>query len=528
MRPETHNMTPLLALSLAAMLLSTCAAPATAPTATVTETVTETGIEANTTPSPPSTPLPPPTAPPGQVRPAAVAGSWYPSDPDELAQTVDEMLASVEPVDGEPVALIVPHAGYVYSGPVAAYGFKQLEGVEYEVAVIVASDHQSPLSNPISVWAEGGFETPLGVAPVDVELAQALVGADPRITFDPAAHEGEHPIEIELPFLQRVCPGCSIVPVLMGADDEETVRSLADVLLTVLPGRRAVVIASSDLSHYPAYDDALAVDGTTLGAIETGDPAHVRETIDTLMGAGFPNLVTCACGAGPILTTMRVAAGLGAETVTILRYANSGDISGDHSQGVGYGAVMFWRYEPPVLTENQREELLTLARTTIAGYLETGRIPDYEADDPALNRRSGVFVTLKEKKDEGLRGCIGHTRADMPLYQVVQQMAVAAATEDPRFPPLAPEELSDVAVEISILSPFHRLTDVKQVQVGVHGLMIFHSGRKGLLLPQVPVEQGWDREEYLDNLCLKAGLPADCWAEQPTLYAFTAVVFGEE
>jgi AmmeMemoRadiSam system protein A len=369
--------------------------------------------------------------------------------------------------------------------------------------------------------------------PVDVELAQALVAADPRITFDPAAHEGEHPIEIELPFLQRVCPACSVVPVLMGTDDEETVRALADALLTTLPGRRAVVIASSDLSHYPTYDDALVVDGATLAAIETGDPARVQETIDGLMTADFPNLVTCACGEAPILVTMQVAQGLEADTVTVLRYANSGDSPhGDQGQVVGYGAVMLWRYEPPDLTEARREELLALARTTIKEYIETGRVPDHETNDPVLARRSGVFVTLKEGSDPStglrtsLRGCIGHTRADQPLYQVVQQMAVAAATGDPRFPPLTTEELSNITVEISVLSPFRRVMDVEQVQVGTHGLMIFQDGRQGLLLPQVPVEQGWGREEFLENLCLKAGLPPDCWTDRPTLYAFTAVVFG--
>ena len=133
---------------------------------------------------------------------------------------------------------------------------------------------------------------------------------------------------------------------------------------------------------------------------------------------------------------------------------------------------------------------------------------------------------MKERGE--LRGCIGHTRADVPLYQAVQQMAVAAATSDPRFPPLTPEELSDVTVEISILSPFRRIMDAAQVEVGVHGLMIYKDNQRGLLLPQVPVEQGWDRQEYLDNLCLKAGLPADCWREGATLYAFTALVFGEE
>ncbi len=521
MKPATHNL-KLLLTTLLITLLSACAAPTATPTTPATET-----------PLPLPTSLPSPTVPPGRVRPSAIAGSWYPGDPDELAAMVDEMLAAVQPVDGAPIGLIVPHAGYAYSGPVAAYGFRQLEQGEYDVAIIIASDHQSPLSDPISVWAEGGFETPLGVVPVDVELAQALVAADPRITDDTAAHEGEHPIEIELPFLQRVCPNCSIVPILMGADDEETVRALADALLSALPGRRAVVIASSDLSHYPTYDDALVVDGATLAAIETGNPARVQETIDGLMIADFPNLVTCACGEGAILVTMRVVQGLGADTVTVLRYANSGNVSGDHSKVVGYGAVMFWRYEPPDLTEARREELLALARTTIEEYLETDRVPDYETNDPVLARRSGVFVTLKEGRDPStglrtsLRGCIGHTRADQPLYQVVQQIAVAAATGDPRFPPLTTEELSNITVEISVLSPFRRVTDVEQVQVGTHGLMIFQDGRQGLLLPQVPVEQGWEREEFLENLCLKAGLPEDCWREGTSLYAFTAVVFGE-
>jgi AmmeMemoRadiSam system protein A len=304
------------------------------------------------------------------------------------------------------------------------------------------------------------------------------------------------------------------------------VQVLADALLALLPGKRAVVIASSDLSHYPTYDDALVADGATLGAIETGEPERVRRTIETLMASGMPGLVTCACGEGPILVTMRVAQGLGADTVTIMRYANSGHVSGDHSRVVGYGAVMLWRYEPPALTEPQQEELLALVRTTIAEYLETGRLPAYETDDPALARRSAAFVTLKQLGE--LRGCIGHTWADLPLYQAVQQTAVSAATEDPRFPPLTPEELSEITVEISVLSPFRRLTDTEDVEVGTHGLMIFKDDRRGLLLPQVPVEQGWDRAEYLDNLCLKAGMPVDCWKERATLYAFTALVFGEE
>jgi len=517
-----RNQESLLATLSALLLLSACVAPAGVPATGLAPTAASVA-----TPSSAPTIRLSPTAPPGRIRRPAVAGSWYPGDPDELTAMVDEMLAAVQPVDGAPIGLIVPHAGYAYSGPVAAVGFRQLENGDYDVAVIIGADHQSPISHPISVWAEGGFETPLGVVPVDVELAGALIAADPRITFDAAAHEGEHPIEIELPFLQRVCPGCSIVPVLMGADDEETVQVLTDALLAALPGRQAVVIASSDLSHYPSYDDALRVDGATLAAIETGDPARVRETTDALMAEGVPNLLTCACSRGPILVTMRVAQGLGADTVTVLRYANSGDSpSGDRTQVVGYGAVMFWHYGPPDLTEAQQETLLELARRTIEEDLRTGHVPDAGIDDPALARRCGAFVTLKERGE--LRGCIGHIRADEPLYRAVQEMAVAAAMEDPRFPPLTPDELPSVTVEISVLSPFRRVTDLSQIEVGKHGLLIQKQGHQGIFLPQVPVEQGWGREEYLENLCKKAGLSAGCWREGATLYTFTALVFGEE
>jgi len=525
MMPNSYSLR-LLLLSLL-LIFPACVTPMGAPTPEPTSTASPRLMEQAQEATPTVAEVQgAPTVPPDQVRSSVLAGSWYPGDPDELRAMVDDFLEAVEPVDGEPAAIIVPHAGYVYSGPVAAHGFKQLEGGDYDVAVIIAADHQPPLSKPISIWTAGGFETPLGIVPVDVELAEALVAADLSITSESAPHYGEHPIEIELPFLQRVCPDCRIVPVLMGSDTEESVEILTQALLSALPGRRAVVIASSDLSHYPSYHDARAVDGATLAAIETGDPVRVRQTIDDLMSVDYSNLATCACGEGPILVAMRVAQGLGANTISVLNYANSGDsLYGDRERVVGYGAVMFWRYTPPDLTQAQRQELLSLARATIEGYLKTGDIPDYEPSHPVLARRSGAFVTLKENDE--LRGCIGHLRADMPLYQRVQELAVAAATSDPRFPPLTIDELDEVHVEVSVLSPLYPLIDTQQIEVGVHGLVILQAGRKGVLLPQVPVEEGWDRGEFLENLCLKAGLMHNCWADQATLYAFTAVVFGE-
>lgn len=513
-------------LTLSVLFIAACAgAPLPGETPAAVSPVV--GAKATPLPTPPpQTPLAAPAVPPGQIRAPAVAGAWYPDDPTTLAALMDELLAGAKPVEGEPLGLIVPHAGYTYSGPVAAYGFKQLAGVDYDTAVIIAADHQLPLSNPISVWAEGGFKTPLGVVPVDVEVAQALVAADARITFDPTAHEGEHPLEIELPFLQRVCPRCKIVPILMGADDDRTVQALANALIKALDHRRAVVIASSDLSHYPSLADAVRVDGATLAAIETGDPAEVRTTLAASMSAGVPNLATCACGEGPILVTMRVAAARGANTVTLINYANSADSpQGDPAQVVGYGAVMFWRYDPPDLTAARQAELLKLAHAAIASYLDTDQVPTFETDDPVLARPAGAFATLT--KNGELRGCIGHMEADTPLVQIVPQMAIAAAVSDPRFPLLTPTELAEIKLEISVLSPLHRVANFDQIQIGTDGLLIKQNGQQGVFLPKVPVEQGWNRDQYLENLCYKASLPGDCWHKNPTLYSFTAVVFGE-
>jgi AmmeMemoRadiSam system protein A len=190
--------------------------------------------------------------------------------------------------------------------------------------------------------------------------------------------------------------------------------------------------------------------------------------------------------------------------------------------------VMFSRSQSSSdLTEAQRAELLKLARATITENLRSGSLPAYQSGDPALTRHAGVFVTLMENGE--LRGCIGRTQADdTPLYRTVQEMAVASATSDWRFPPLAPDELSRVSIEISILSPMRRIADVQEIVVGTHGVMLVEAGQRGVFLPQVPVEQGWNRDQYLENLCLKAGLPTTCMSANPGLYTFTALVFGEE
>jgi AmmeMemoRadiSam system protein B/AmmeMemoRadiSam system protein A len=512
------TLVALLLLAGFAIVWSACSTDQLTPTQSLQATLTR--------------PLPTPTAQAivvsEKIRPAAVAGTFYPDDPADAQALLDRFLAPVQPLDGTPIALIVPHAGWVYSGHVAAYAFKQIEGLSYDAIVIVAPNHTDPAFDAISVYSQGAFETPFGAVRIDEPLAAEILSANERFVFDAKVHEREHSIEVQLPFLQRVCPDCAFVPILIGQPTSENIEALSEALVDVLRDKRALVIASSDLSHYPKYDDALKVDSTSLVAMETMDDEMVSAVMKAQMAHGIPGLVTCACGEGPIVVAMRVAKALGADHVQVLRYANSGDVGGDRSRVVGYGAVMFWRWQAPEVSHSMRNELLTIARASLEEHFATGEQSDLDLpSDPVLRRRLGAFVTLTLEGE--LRGCIGRMHRDTPLFQMVAQAVVDAAVHDPRFPPLPADQLEEVEIEISVLSPLKRVFDVhdeNEIVVGRHGLLLLYGQEKGVLLPQVPVAQGWDRSQYLQEICFKAGLPADCW-EQATLYTFTADVFSE-
>jgi len=520
-----------------AALVAACAGPTAAPVPTET-------------PEPTIAITPMMMVTPSEVRKPAVAGKYYPNDAEQLSKMIDAFLAQAEKVGAEgqarpePIAIIVPHAGYIFSGQVAAWAFKQVEGVDYEAIVVVGTNHTTPGFRRVSVYAEGAFETPLGLVPIDTELAQALIAADKRIVFDRGVHRHEHSIEVELPFLQKLFPGQPIVPVIVGEPSPENCQALSEALAEVLSDKKVLIIASSDLSHYPSYHNARRVDMATLAAIETMDPQRLTEVINRYMREGIPNLHTLCCGEGPIRVAMMAAKKLGANRATLLKYANSGDTPfGDWDQVVGYGAVMFWRgkgnlanyviSEPPSppkgsvpLNSDEREKLLVIARQTIAQFLESGTVPHFDVSEPNLFQERGCFVTLK--KHGKLRGCIGNLIPRRPLYLTVQNAAVSAAINDPRFPPVTREELKDISIEISVLSPIEPIEDVSEIEVGRHGLVIVKGRKQGVLLPQVAVEQNWDRDEFLSQLCLKAGLPEDAWREGAQLYVFTAEVFEED
>jgi hypothetical protein len=530
------------------LLLAACGAPSATPVPT--PSVSLSALE--TTVPPTSTPLP------EDIHPCQGADRWFPGDPEQLAAMVDSYLAEAredaEKIEGEPIALIVPHAGYIYSGWVAAYAYRQIERLDYDTVVVIGDTHAGRGTAPIAVWARGAYETPLGAVPVDEEVAAALLAADARILFDRAGHESEHPVENQIPFLQRVLSGdFKVVPIVLHDDYLEVAEVLSQALVEALADRKALIVASTDLAHWPAYDDACASDAAMLAAVETLDPQALLDADREWMGKGIPNLATTMCSKGSVLTAMLAAPQLGANQVTVLKYANSGDVPiGGRDRVVGYGAVMFWQGEgnrsaersrrsptsfvtptPPSpvaeaipLTAEDKEELLAMARQTIAHFLGTGAFPHFAVTQPALLQERGAFVTLRKYGE--LRGCIGHLIGDRPLYLVVQNMAVSAVVADQRFPPVTVEELSDLEIEISVLSPLEQVESVDQIQVGLHGVIIRQGLKQAVYLPQVAPEQGWGREEMLENLCLKAGLSKEEWKKGGTrFYVFTAQVFAE-
>jgi hypothetical protein len=279
-----------------------------------------------------------------EVRPAVVAGRFYPDSPQVLRETVDELLAQAAPSGPAPSALISPHAGYVYSGHVAAAAFKPAAGIAYDAVIVLGTNHTDPLAQGCAIWERGAFRTPLGDVPVDADLAQALLAAHECLMVNRRGHVDEHSIEVQLPFLQRVQPGKPFVPIVVCDPSLEVCQALATALVKTLAQRRVLIVASSDLAHYPAYSDALYADHACLDAVLSLDPVALENVIVKLMQRGVPNLHTCMCGEGPIKTVMLYAQALGLQA-DLIKYANSGDVRiGSKHQVVGYGAVRFARH----------------------------------------------------------------------------------------------------------------------------------------------------------------------------------------
>ncbi|MDP3791154.1 MAG: AmmeMemoRadiSam system protein B [Candidatus Omnitrophota bacterium] len=467
-----------------------------------------------------------------EIKESDLAGSWYPASKIQLEKQLQGYLdaASPDKLEGDILALIVPHAGYIYSGPVAAYGYKLLEGKRIKTVIILGFSH-GKYFNGMAIYDKGFWRTPLGDIQIDEALADEIK-KNPRVKFNPDLFKEENSIEMQIPFIQMVLKDVKIVPIAFGMQDYTGAESLALTLAEIVsspsaPRNDILIVASTDLSHYHSHDEANKIDRYTIGTL---NKLKSKEFYDE------GKLGICElCGLMPVTASLLVAEKLGYDRIKELKYADSGDITGDKSRVVGYyaGAVyknndVAQKVKSNMLNDIQRKRLLQIARESIISFVKYGKRKVFSEKDPLLNQSLGAFVTLHEKGE--LRGCIGNMVGQGPLYQTIADMAIEAATGDPRFHRLSPSEIDKIDIEISVLSPLQRVASADEIKVPGHGVIVRKGLRSGVYLPQVADETGWGKEEFLTSLCShKAGLSPDAWKDPATeLYTFTAEVFGEE
>ena len=467
---------------------------------------------------------------PKKIRPPAVAGQFYPAAAEEITEQINGYLkqASTPPVEGEIKAIIVPHAGYDFSGQVAAYGFKLLKGVKINTAVLIGNSHTAYFDGA-AIDSSDVWQTPLGQVAVDKELADKLIKADSAIKYDASVHGQDHVLEVEIPFLQVVLAGnFKIVPIMLGNKADDSYKKLAKALKDNL-GENDVVVVSSDMSHYPKHEDANKIDRGALEKIKSGKVDELEKYVESVENSGVANEQTVLCGIDAVKTLLELARLSGWDKIEVLKYLNSGDVSGigDKNRVVGYGAVAFAQIQTAGgLNREQRELLLTMAKETVESFVTTGQAPEFDVTDERLKQKQGAFVTLT--KNGQLRGCIGQiVPTDEPLWQVVREMAVAACSEDGRFNPVEKSELDELEYEVSVLSAPEAIDDWKKIELGKQGVIIRKGGRSGVFLPQVATETGWTLEEFLGQLCSqKAGLSPSCYKDKDTeIQIFSAQVF---
>jgi AmmeMemoRadiSam system protein B/AmmeMemoRadiSam system protein A len=448
-------------------------------------------------------------------------------------------------------ALIVPHAGYYYSGNVAASAYMALNPKQpYKRIFLLGPSHHEWLDGASVNTEADYYATPLGDVKVDRETGMALTTTDgtdltdfdsakdsERVFFYRAeAHDREHCLEVQLPFLQRrlgdVPP---IVPIIISTNDFQKLSRMAEALKPYFTDENLFVI-SSDFSHYPTYEDAYEADGKTGKAIESGDVGQFIAAIEENARSGKRNLATSACGEFAIITLMLMLDST--YEVKHLMYQNSGDIGDtDHSRVVGYHSFVIMRNGNDgngrtrtntdfVLSENDKKMLKEIALQSIKDSLDGKSVSFRDSlmqNYPMLSKKCGAFVSLH--KHGHLRGCIGHFGEDTPLYEIVAEMARAAAFEDPRFMPVSREELDDIDIEISVLTPMRRIQSLDEFELHRHGIYIRKGYRSGTFLPQVADEVNWTKEEFVGHCSQdKAGLGWNGWKDAE-LYVYEAIVF---
>jgi AmmeMemoRadiSam system protein B/AmmeMemoRadiSam system protein A len=444
------------------------------------------------------------------VRAPAVAGTFYPAEPDLLRRMVDDLLAAADRSHGDtiaPKAIIAPHAGYVYSGAVAASAYSRLRSARGCIrrVVLLGPVHRVPVRG-LALPGVEAFETPLGQVALDLDaIATALTL--PQVTQSAAAHQFEHALEVHLPFLQRVLGDFKLVPFAVG---DATREEVAEVLDLLWGGDETLIVVSSDLSHFLSYDAARRIDGETATRI-----LDLRSDIDHQR----------ACGGTPV-NGLLLAAHRRHLKVQLLDLRNSGDTAGSRDRVVGYGSFAVLSTE--AIQENAGAALIALARAAIAEKF--GEHLSCPEQTGWLQQTRATFVTLTLNGE--LRGCIGSLEAKRPLGVDVRENALGAAFRDPRFKPLTAEEWKDTHVEVSLLSPLEVLEPESEealqamLRPGIDGVLIQYGHHRSTFLPQV-WEQLPKPRDFLASLRRKAGLPPDLFEPGFKVWRYTVTKWEE-
>lgn len=468
-------------------------------------------------------------------RQPAVAGTFYPDDAEALKHQLKlffDAQANAE-TKRNVAAIVVPHAGYIFSGDVASAAFALLSvDSQWDNIFVVGSSHHH-LFEGAALPAFESFGTPFGELIVNQRVVKEVVESSPDIMgVNSEWHLAEHTIEVQLPFIQyRFGNSIPIVPVLLGCHDAQTCEHIAEALKPWFNPNNLFVF-STDLSHYPNYEDANLVDALTIDAILSGKPDTLLQQIKANAALKKNNLRTSLCGWTSILTLLYLVNQYDSYSFAKVKYQNSGDaIIGDHSRVVGYGAIRVDRKtenaKPMLLTDNDQSELLKWAHVCLYDVVNqfVSDVPELLLQNEMRNQ-SGLFVSLYNNGK--LRGCIGRFVEGQPLWRLVKEMTSASATSDLRFSPVTADEVGSIAIELSVLTPFHKIQSIDEVELGRHGIYIKKEGRSGTFLPQVALKTGWSVVEFLEHCAHdKAGLARNEW-RTAEIYTYEAVVFGDK
>lgn len=483
------------------------------------------------------------------TRYAAHAGSFYPAEKNEINKLFTRFFHWTQKAGSEkPIAVIVPHAGYIYSGQTAAYAYNLLKGNGYKRVVLLAPSHYAYLRGVIV--NEKSYQTPLGIYPADTEAFRLLQKESLPFSRNEIAEINEHSDEVQVPFLQTVLPDSKLITILVGEMDPQELLNTAMAISKIIDDD-TVLVVSSDFTHYGRHFDYTPKINGKLPkeVIEEID----KSAIDTIVKgdlSGFDKVLketrATICGQNPIRLLLKILEVMGREyDGKLLSYTESGEMTGSYDTSVSYAAIAFFqnsseaeKKRKPDLEErliNIEEEmiLLKLSRFVLTGFIKDGS--DYYPPEslsrfqltPALMQDLGVFVTLKMSGN--LRGCIGYIEGRGPLFESVIENTMNAAAFDPRFRKVTAAELDLIDIEISVMTPLVKIKNPDEIVIGRDGLYLVNGRNSSVFLPQVPLEWGWNLNTYLEELCGKAGLPSEIYKERSTdLYRFSAQVFGEK